>query len=396
MKLHLGCGTVYLDGWTNIDIPGSHTFLAVDRPDLVEKWKTTDDKYYARHPHITIDSLRKGPIEQEYVCDAFGSFDSIPVAYWEVSELLARHSFEHLSITEAHKALDQIESVMQPNGVLRLDVPDHEETLRLLIDTKDKFYIRHLLGPRRDDRGYHMMSYTRERLRALVEEHGFVYDCEEKNPHVYPAFTLRFIKPGVRAPRDYVELPPLDSAWRVVDIGPGAFPLARANVYVDHDRENLLPLNEPGKRCIVSDLMGGLSNIESGAFDYAWCSHVLEHMDDPLIAAKALSRIAKRGTVVLPSAMKEGLFGHEETDHKWLVLPSSRPNGPPLFVRPDSAYIDKLRDVEMQKIMCRLFRTGPNRNGAEQRYLRQWYYKNERLLDVVVHWTDRLDVRVFE
>jgi len=193
---------VYLDGWVNIDVPSPNTFLAEHRPDLVSRWKTTDENYYGRHGNKTIDTLRAGPLQQEYVCDAYGSFDNIPAPYWQCEELLARHSFEHLSMTEAHKALDQIDGIMMPNGILRLDVPDHEGTLQKFRETGDDFYIRHLLGPRRTEHGFHMMSYDRARLRKLVESHGFVYDGEEPNIHFFPAFTLRFRKPGPRAPRD--------------------------------------------------------------------------------------------------------------------------------------------------------------------------------------------------
>jgi len=195
MTLHIGCGAVYLDGWFNIDVDNPKTFLAVDRPDLVERWRTTDDRYYAKHQDKTIDVLRAGPLDQEYVCDAFGDFTHIPQASpASVSEILARHSFEHLSIHEAHEALDYLQCILIAGGVLRLDVPDHEETLELLRKTGDAFYIRHLLGPRRNDFGFHMMSYSRERLRRLVEEHDFQFIVEEPNIHFYPAFSLRFCK----------------------------------------------------------------------------------------------------------------------------------------------------------------------------------------------------------
>jgi predicted SAM-dependent methyltransferase len=196
VKFHVGCGTVYLDGWMNVDLPGPHTYLARERPDLVDRWITTDDRYYARHEDKTVDSLRQGPLEQEFVCDEFGSFISLPYAdaglALKIDEVLARHSFEHLSIREARFGLWKISRQLMPDGILRLDVPDHEQTLKLLMETKDPFYIRHLLGPRRNDYGFHMMSFTPDRLRKLVEEYGFEFIEEEPNIHIYPAFCLRF------------------------------------------------------------------------------------------------------------------------------------------------------------------------------------------------------------
>lgn len=194
MRLHIGSGAVYLDGWLNVDVPGPKTFLARERPDLVAKLRTTDENYYARHADKTIDTLSDGPLDQDYVCDRFGDLLHIPLARYEAEEVLARHCFEHLSLTEARIALCCLRDVMRRNGILRLDVPDTEETLRLLIDTGNKFYVRCLLGPRRNEYGYHMMSYTRDRLRHLVESHGFQFLEEEPNIHFFPAFCLRFKK----------------------------------------------------------------------------------------------------------------------------------------------------------------------------------------------------------
>jgi hypothetical protein len=191
-----GCGAVYLDGYLNIDVREPGTFLAKDRPDLVVKWRTTEDRYYARHEDKTIDTLRDGPLHQEYVqeyvCGRYGDFFDLPAAPGDVSEVLTRQCFEHLSIREAHRALDSLCRLMASGGLLRVDVPDHEETLRLFRQNGDEFYIRHLLGPRRNDYGFHMMSYTRDRLRALVEGHGFSLIAEEPNIHFFPAFCLRF------------------------------------------------------------------------------------------------------------------------------------------------------------------------------------------------------------
>lgn len=393
MKLHIGSGSVYLDGWRNIDLYAPKTFLAKDRPDLVERWKTTDDAYYAKHAETTVDSLRKGPLDQEYVCDAYGSFDNIPAQYWEADEVLARHSFEHLSITEARRALDQIDGILKPNGILRLDVPDHEETLKLYRQTGDEFYIRHLLGPRRNDHGFHMMSYTRERLRALVEEHGFVYSGEEENIHVYPAITLRFMKPGPRAPRDYVELPHIPDNWIVADVGPGQYPFPRADVYIDRHIERLKPLSDAGKSTILGDIQNGLPNVPDKTFDYVFCSHVMEHLLQPCAAAATLSRIAKRGVMIVPSTFKEQLFFGEETEHLWQCLPSPVNGGPPIFVRNNDCYMKKLRDGGMQRIASRLYRTGPNRQ-EEGRYMRKWFYENEASLDIVHQWSGELKLQV--
>lgn len=194
MKVHIGSGAVYLNGWLNVDVEAPSTFLAADRPDLVERWITNEDTYYARHMAQTLDSMRSGAIPQEYVCDAFGSFWNLPEVAHGSEEVLARQSFEHLSIREAHEALSYLYETMATGGILRLDVPDHEATLWQFRLTGDPFFVRHLLGPRLTDYGYHMMSYTRIGLETLVESHGFRFVEQEPNIHFYPAFCLRFRK----------------------------------------------------------------------------------------------------------------------------------------------------------------------------------------------------------
>ncbi len=192
-KLHIGCGTVYLDDWINVDVPSSDCHLATDRPDLVDKYRTTSDNYYARHKK-TVEDLRKGPLHQEYVCDRYGSYEFLPAAPGTITEILARHSFEHLSITEARRALVLMNRILAADGQLVLDVPDHEATLRLYRETGDEFFVRHLLGPRRNDWGFHCMSFTPERLDGLLHDYGFSLIADEPNIHVYPAFCHRYVK----------------------------------------------------------------------------------------------------------------------------------------------------------------------------------------------------------
>lgn len=196
MRLHVGCGAIYLTDWVNVDLAGPDVYLARQRPDLVERWTTTEDNYYGRQIDVTIESLRKGPLNRETVCDVYGDFEKLPVASYECSEILSRHAFEHLSIREARRALKECRRVLRRGGLLRLDVPDHAETLRLYRESGDVFYVRHLLGPRRgDDFGHHVMSYEPPQLQALVESEGFEFVEREHFEHLFPAFTLRFRKP---------------------------------------------------------------------------------------------------------------------------------------------------------------------------------------------------------
>lgn len=193
MKLHVGCGSVYLREWVNVDIPSPSVFLAKERGDLVTKFITSEADYYGRHSDKSADRLRGGPLSQDTVCDVYGSFAFLPARPASVSEILARQSFEHLDRQEARQAIGECARVLQPGGRLRIDIPDPDETLKQYRATGDEFYIRHLFGPRRDVYGSHT-HYTRQMLIQAVVPFGFQYDGEEKNIHWYPAFCLKFSK----------------------------------------------------------------------------------------------------------------------------------------------------------------------------------------------------------
>lgn len=194
MRFHVGCGSVYLRDYVNIDVPADHIFRANERRDLVARFIADESDYYGRHKEKGPDTWRKGPITQETVCDLYNDWGRLPARNGTVAEILSRQSFEHLDRAEASKALDESYRVLKVGGILRIDVPDPDETLRLYRETGDPFYLRHLYGPRLDGFGSHTL-YNRQMLRSVVEERRFKFQFEEPNIHdKYPAFCLRWEK----------------------------------------------------------------------------------------------------------------------------------------------------------------------------------------------------------
>jgi ubiquinone/menaquinone biosynthesis C-methylase UbiE len=107
---------------------------------------------------------------------------------------------------------------------------------------------------------------------------------------------------------------------RVLDVGCGASPFPPSTHLCDvlwsDDRTRLV--HGPPR----SDLPFFLASVESlpfadKAFDFVHCTHVLEHVPDPIAACRELSRVGRRGYVECPAAWIERLFHAPE--HRWLV-----------------------------------------------------------------------------
>lgn len=196
MNLHVGCGTVYLSDWVNIDIPSEDCYLASERPDLVERYITTVTNYYGRHVDKDFKKLRAGPQKTETVCDRYGNFLNLPARENSVKHILSCQVFEHLSINEALIALKECWRCLEYGGMLTIDIPDTEESIRLYGQTQDEFYIRHIVGPKqRGGWGFHVMAYSKEDLINLLEANGFKFICTKNDIiHSYPAICLMFQK----------------------------------------------------------------------------------------------------------------------------------------------------------------------------------------------------------
>src|SRR5215831_16913190 len=128
LKLHLGCGTVYLDGFVNIDTPREgYAFLASEMAELVTKNRTTFDKYYKEE--ATRDSILEKSGEPRYVvADRLLDITSLDYPTDSVDAIVCVQTLEHFTRTEVQRALNDWHRVLKVGGVLHLDIPDFEET----------------------------------------------------------------------------------------------------------------------------------------------------------------------------------------------------------------------------------------------------------------------------
>ena len=102
---------------------------------------------------------------------------------------------------------------------------------------------------------------------------------------------------------------------RVLDIESGSdgFPLAThiADLYSEFSGK------KPFTKCDVENMP-----FQDKEFDFVYCSHVLEHVNDPVKACSELIRVGKRGYIETPTRLFEIMCNvgfNDPTEHKWYV-----------------------------------------------------------------------------
>jgi len=112
----------------------------------------------------------------------------------------------------------------------------------------------------------------------------------------------------------------LQSKVKILDVGTGSSPyrhLFLNHVFKTHDfqklsSEQLLHRNGYGQIDYVSDIVN--IPVENDSFDVIICTEVLEHVPDPIIAIKEMSRILKPGGIILITTPL-GSHIHQEPYH---------------------------------------------------------------------------------
>lgn len=133
LKLHLGCGDKYIDGYINIDI---RPMEAVDKVDNIK---------YLR-------SFKK---------------DSVDVIY-------SASVLEHFIRWEYKNALRRWHEILKPGGILRVGVPDFEAIVNYYNKTNDLEAVMGLLYGGQDyDQNFHYCCWDFKRLKEDLEYLGF-------------------------------------------------------------------------------------------------------------------------------------------------------------------------------------------------------------------------------
>ncbi len=107
----------------------------------------------------------------------------------------------------------------------------------------------------------------------------------------------------------------------VIDIGSGDKPFWRADVFVDDlTLGNVQRASESKTIHNIGKFVSGNVNklpFTDNAFDFSFCCHLLEHVDDPAIAIREITRVSKAGYVEIPNGIIEAV--QPFVSHIWFV-----------------------------------------------------------------------------
>lgn len=109
---------------------------------------------------------------------------------------------------------------------------------------------------------------------------------------------------------------------QVLDVGSGHHPFPYATMLVDlyemPTNHRVAELKTDGKPFHLADI--NALPFRAKSYDFVYCSHVLEHVEDPLRACSELRRVGKRGYIETPSLMTDALFSWAKGMHKWFTV----------------------------------------------------------------------------
>jgi SAM-dependent methyltransferase len=171
---------------------------------------------------------------------------------------------------------------------------------------------------------------------------------------------------------------------KVLDVGCGPYPFPYATMLVDLFTEKTNhrhgELITSGKPFMVADIH--CLPFEDKSYDFVYCSHVLEHVDDPVRACAELVRVGKRGYVETPSIMTDVLFCWAKGMHKWFTVVIGNRL---VFFEYGPRLVEGVRNSYWaQSVFLRRYHP-----------LQDVFYKNQDIFNNSLMWQDRFECTVF-
>lgn len=143
MKLHLGCGQVYLEGYINIDYP-----------------------------------LSEHTVQQKSVADEFHDLTQLSYESRSIDEVRLHHVYEHFPRHIALALLASWHTWLKRGGGIHIEVPDFDESAKVVLDASApdrdrKVALRHIFGSNEAPWATHYEGWSSQRLAEACDLLGF-------------------------------------------------------------------------------------------------------------------------------------------------------------------------------------------------------------------------------
>lgn len=171
---------------------------------------------------------------------------------------------------------------------------------------------------------------------------------------------------------------------RVLDIGNGGYPFPDATVVADRflekspfRYEQLVTGNKPFVLTDIHDL-----GFRDKVFDFIYCSHVLEVVENPLRACEEIMRVGKRGYIETPTLGKDALFAWARNLQKWHVV-AIRKNL--CFFEYSERQLDGIKSSVWRDLIA----------SEWHNPLQEVFYNNQDIFNVMFPWENQFSAFLF-
>jgi SAM-dependent methyltransferase len=173
---------------------------------------------------------------------------------------------------------------------------------------------------------------------------------------------------------------------KVLDVGSGGWPFTHATHLADkypdrtsHRVEAIVRDQRPFFEVDLEKLP-----FEGKAYDFVFCSHVLEHMDNPGAAMRELMRVGRRGYIEVPTRLSDVMFNFTRlpNHHRWHGL-----------VVGDTVVLIEWNDWERRDLGNAFF------DALQSEYsntFQDFFERNRDLFFASCHWTGGFDFVVID
>ena len=171
---------------------------------------------------------------------------------------------------------------------------------------------------------------------------------------------------------------------QVLDIGSGGYPFPYATVLTDRFLEKSPYRFESFVRDNKPFLLSDIHELpfRDKGFDFVYCAHVLEVVENPLRACAEIMRVGKRGFIETPTAGKDMLFAWARNLQKWHVVDIGR-----------NLCFFEYSERQLDGIGSPIWRDRIRSEWCNP--FQEIFYKNQDIFNVMFTWENQFSVFVF-